>query len=214
MSGGLGLFLGCLFIGTIHLFVSTREQWNWSRIFKRTLLTVGGIGFLAVVTVAGLIVKGSWWDKRPTLIQTLGGISLGEKRNDILFKYADFKIQNDANPDKSGEHYYSSNKSMSVSFEDGKASVLMRICDKSEYQPSVNGFGCNDKSESIISKFGNRVRISCFKSTKKGGKPTRAYDIVDYGTRYILEEDSLQVVVIATPQTLESMIGANWVKCD
>lgn len=55
MSLGLAIFLGCVILGTVYLYVRTRDQWNWRTIAKRTLISLAALLGLVSVAVLGFI---------------------------------------------------------------------------------------------------------------------------------------------------------------
>lgn len=214
MGIGIGLFFGFLFFGLIYLYVSTREQWNWRKICRRTAVILGGICVLLVLFLGGLLIKSFWWDVRPQLITQLAGVSVGEKLADVFFKHGDFKRDAKRDPnDKSEERYENTEKNTYILVKDGKVTNVAYYCQPFDYKP-INGINCDDSGEKIKEKFGDRVRILCLNEKTEGGKFERAYDVVDYGTRYVLHMNKVVAMVIASPKDLQSYVGMNWDKCE
>ena len=83
----------------------------------------------------------------------------------------------------------------------------------------MNGVTCGDKGEKIISRFDGDVRVLCRIKAKQEGPWTkyeqlgRVYDVVKYGTRFYLEQNSIFAMEIASPQNIEADIGVDWEKC-
>src|SRR5207253_4773538 len=77
MSLGLGIFLSSLFLGTIVLFIITRERWRWKRIL------LGFMGFLAIfaTTFYTYIVI----QRMPQVQNAAWGISLNTSKSDVKF---------------------------------------------------------------------------------------------------------------------------------
>lgn len=214
MGIGLGLFFGFVVVGLVYLYVSTKEQWNWSKIIKRTSLILGGLFTLFILLAGGFLAKSKWWDARPLLITQLVGVSIGEKLTDVFFKHGDFKRESKADPnDKSREDYENTDKHIFLTVKDGTVRTVLYDCQEPDYK-SMNGIACGDSGETIKEKFGERVRILCGKEKTDNGKFVRVYDVVDYGTRYFLHMNKVVALLIATPKDLQSFVGLNWDKCE
>ena len=220
MEIGLGIFLGLVFVGLIYLYVSTREQWDWRKIFKRSALIFGGLLALLILLIGGLIAKATWWDHRPQLMTQLGEISIGEKMSDVFFKHGDFKelIDPDYN-DRGVRNYTNTEKHISITVNDGTVRTIHYLCQETDYK-SVNGIACGDSGEMIKEKFGSGVRILCRKVEKQGKFAgikdpfSRTYDVIDYGTRYYLAMNKVVAIMIASQKDLQSFVGINWDKCE
>jgi hypothetical protein len=81
MELGTGVFLSAVFLGTVALFIVTKDRWNWKKVF-----------LLPVVTILGLSVIGgtavyfyNQYQSRPVLQTTLWGIALGASPAEVKF---------------------------------------------------------------------------------------------------------------------------------
>jgi hypothetical protein len=82
MELGTGIFLSAVFLGTVALFIATKDRWNWKKIFLWPLAIIVGIGI-----VGGIIVYlYDAYEDRPTKITELWGISLSDSPADVKFK--------------------------------------------------------------------------------------------------------------------------------
>lgn len=96
MTIGTGIFLSALFLGTIGLFLGTKDRWNWKKIFFRTI----GLAIIFPVTIGGGIYL---WDEyledyfdpprgtfpahfEPTRIMSYYDIDYGDTKGDVLYK--------------------------------------------------------------------------------------------------------------------------------
>jgi len=82
MSIGSGIFLAGLCLALVALYAVTRDRWAWKRIVVRTLLALVG---LIVVVGSGLFFYKQWAD-RPKVVESFGGVSLTDRRPDVVFK--------------------------------------------------------------------------------------------------------------------------------
>jgi hypothetical protein len=82
MELGTGIFLSSVFLGTIFLYVSTRDRWNWKKYF---LWPLAGLFAVSLVFVGGWI---AWikYENRPAIKKELEGISLGQSLADVKFR--------------------------------------------------------------------------------------------------------------------------------
>lgn len=81
MELGTGIFLSAVFLGTIALFIATKDRWPWKKIVLWPTLSA-----LALVVVGGA----SWYlyeeyQSRPVRQTELWDISLGSSQADVTF---------------------------------------------------------------------------------------------------------------------------------
>lgn len=213
MSLGAGVFLGCLFIGCVYLYLNTREVWNW----KKILLISAGLLVVLILSFLLLI----FWDKLfneqadissgknySGLIQSYGGIAIDNSIADVEFKFGKLKSEGKT---KNGnfEIYVPSKESALTIFTEvsGKTVDFIGVdCNKSN--DSFNGIKCGDTSEQILKKYKDKVKIWCPSTVEKDEDPYRIYDIVDFGTRYYLQKNVVAHIrfhrqsFMRTPKTL------------
>src|SRR5215471_7408718 len=89
MSVGLGIFLGSVVIGSVLLYLNTRDTWNWRRIRARFLITIGILVGVVTLLSVGFFTYEKW-DQRLKLVTRLEGISVGEKLSDVVFRLGTF----------------------------------------------------------------------------------------------------------------------------
>ena len=93
MELGTGIFLSAVFLGTVALFVATKDRWNWKKIFLWPLAIIFGIGI-----VGGFIAYlYDAYEDRPAKITELWGISLNDSMADVKFKKGEPKERQDDN---------------------------------------------------------------------------------------------------------------------
>lgn len=82
MELGTGIFLSAIFLGTLALFIATKDRWNW----KKILLWPLGI-ILGLALIGGSIGYAyQWYENRPKKLTELWGVSLNDTEADVKFK--------------------------------------------------------------------------------------------------------------------------------
>lgn len=93
MELGTGIFLSAIFLGTVALFIATKDRWNWKKIL---LWPLGVVVALAVVggSIAYLYQK---YEDRPRKLTELWGVSLGDAASEVKFKKGEptTRLEND-----------------------------------------------------------------------------------------------------------------------
>ncbi len=175
-------------------------------------------GVLISATLLGLLLAywaaDNYWESRPRLIQELEGIKIGESLGDVQFKISDLKRSESEANEAGTENYSSDSKRLAVSVKESKINYLAYYCKSEglEYS-SVGSIGCADRSDQITEKYGDDVRILCAKKDGAIDNTVRTYDVVKYGLRYILEQNSVVVLAVIPPALLETYVGRNWFPC-
>jgi hypothetical protein len=77
MELGTGLFLSAVFLGTVALFIATKDRWNWKKIFLWPLGVIFGLGI-----VGGLYQQ---YEDRPRKLKELWGVSINDSAGDVKF---------------------------------------------------------------------------------------------------------------------------------
>lgn len=81
MEIGAGIFLSAVLLGTVWLYVATKDRWNWKKILLWPLAIVLG---LSVIGAAGIYIN-DWVQDRPKKELGLWGIQLGASIADVKF---------------------------------------------------------------------------------------------------------------------------------
>lgn len=249
MELGTGVFLSAVFLGTVGLFIATKDRWNWKKIFLWPLGIVVGLS-----VVGGAIAYAyKQYEERPKVLTEFKGIKLGEQFQDAVFRHgkaerlesravAVYEKRMLEKRDERGSPMYSQLETYYEKWKKEEAAVIAKGKTDGDYvlaehrvtiennmvidilynctnesvdYSEINGIRCGRKGEEILDKFGSDVRVLCEKEPDKGDTRdvNRVYDVVRFGTRYFLAKNSVTAMMIASPATLESYIGKNWVKC-
>src|SRR4051812_22535231 len=82
MNLGTGIFLSSVFVGTIALFLATKDRWDWKKIVIRT-----GISAVLLVAIGGLAL---WsyltYEERPKPLETFWDLAPGMSRAEVKFR--------------------------------------------------------------------------------------------------------------------------------
>jgi hypothetical protein len=214
MSIGLGIFLASLYLGTIYLYVQTRDRWNWSKLIARSgFLVVGGA--MGAALIYGGIVGYETWQARPKVITGVGPVGAGDSWPDVVFKLGKFEeIKPESDPQHPDEHWYRHETlPLHTNVRQGRVAYVVYHCydgDRQQYGP-FNGIRCGDDGSSVLKAFGDKVRVLCRK--QKDLQHLRVYDVVEYGTRYVMSSNKVSSVGVAQPALLATFHGINWDKC-
>lgn len=81
MELGTGIFLSSVLLGSIALFIATKDKWNWKKIALRTSIT-----FIAIIGLsAGSIYLYTAHENWPHEEESLLGVSLGMEKAEVKF---------------------------------------------------------------------------------------------------------------------------------
>lgn len=177
-------------------------------------------GVLILAALIGLTVGGflayEAWEKRPQLVDQHAGIRLGDSLGDVQFKMGDLqRMPRDKDSDPTEEIYFSKQSNLQLDVKEGRVNFLAYVCNtEGRDYTSIGHITCADKADDIIEKYGGSVRILCLTTDGKIDNTSRAYDAIQYGLRYILENNSVRVIAVVSPLVLEGFIGKNWTPCN
>ncbi|MFC1567823.1 hypothetical protein ACFL3K_01295 [Pseudomonadota bacterium] len=116
---------------------------------------------------------------------------------------------------KEDGRYAYTDKYTGFKIKNGKVEWVSYSCKSDDVDyTSLNGIRCGDKGNKIFNEFGSNVRVLCSAHKKDFSDLMRAYDVVEYGTRYVLVRNSVVMLTIAAPDELESFVDRNWIPCD
>lgn len=232
MSVGTGIFFGAVFMGLIYLYVNTKDIWAWRKITKRVMLTI-----LVVIVILGIVVgaviaydsyqveKAIQEKERPGLVNSLEGVSIGQKLSDVRFKVA-IKRAPDSDDEKDLAYVHAEKDNVLIYFDKSTnlvSSVGVRCTDDafkypSLYSVNIHGIQCGSSSENIISTYPEgMVRALCFSaSNDETGifASLRTYDVPAYGVQYVLETNKVSRFIIQEPKRLSEEQDKFWKPCE
>ena len=101
MGIGTAIFLSALVLSFAIIVVFTRDRVRWGKLLGISAAIVMG---LAIVVGAAALILTSYWFNR-AVIHELGGVSLGQNIQDVLFKKSDFTSKCYIDDDRSSVTY-------------------------------------------------------------------------------------------------------------
>jgi hypothetical protein len=200
---------------------------------------VRGVAVIGVVLFA-LYVIGTWAEKAeapPIATQTtntatpqvplvaptgLFGIRLGDKFTAYASSHGPFEKEaarpGSIKKQTSDEDFVQRNGQLRVGVRKGLVSSVAYSCKEKRDPTAMNKVACYARSERIKIVFGERARVLCPKlkendPNKELAASVRAYDIVEYQTRYIVIKDAMTGFIVFEPGELETLVGLNWEPC-
>jgi hypothetical protein len=178
---------------------------------------IGGYAALqATRDEAGFLMRDSWVALQP--IASLKGVRLGEGLKDVDARMGHFEPDPDAPPpDGSRRRHYAQGTSRIKLLVD--QDVVTRITYECDIRDStrVNRIGCHDARRRVHEVFGNAARSLCPNPAAPSQTSSDAllFDVLDTGTRYVVQDGRVVSFVVMEPQALEDALGAEptWRRC-
>lgn len=200
---------------------------------QRIWQKLGDNSVVKAVTVVGIALAGLWviskWDTRgmarsgaPQVVRSVEGVTLGEKLSAVSSTYGSFEKEK-RDPQVVKKHqdeddYQQKDGQLRLAVRNGVITTVSYACRPGRDRVMVNYVACHDFEDKIRTVFGERIRVLCAKvrpgdANRDIAPHVRAYDAVEYGTRYIVIKDVVQGFMVMDAKELESLVGLNWVKC-
>ncbi len=225
MSIGEGIFYGLVFLGTIYLYIQTKDRWNWKKIVFRLIGAIIGLVLIAVLVdyITDNFAINSFKDNhKPKIITGINGIELGEKLSDVIFKTGAIKDK------KQADRYNFSSDENKTFFIDIHTKLVNRIgywCTQDEinYPNSykslqLNGVKCGETEFTINLNYGKEnIRVLCRKKKESANEPepemVRRYDAVEFGVSYLLVTNKVYGMYVYYPSDLKKFSTESWIEC-
>jgi hypothetical protein len=164
---------------------------------------------LVVVFVFAWPELSRMYSERARVVTELGGIKLGDKLSDTLFKNPGFELKKS----KLDAPRYYANKDESMGFfgPDGRVNEVVYTCEANIYTTVIHGLSCESKGEAVLKKYGNDVVVWCKSDkTAKDYMTYRLYAVQKFGIRFHLISNKVEVFH-ATDRPVES---SSWSACE
>lgn len=191
MSIGLSIFLASLIIGSVTLFIATRNSWNWKNILK--FLALGVIVFIVLIIIAFKFY--TYFSSKPEETNKFWGIPLHSNKSDIKFLKGN-PIKENNGPIESVWDYQDGVKGdyYSVDFHGDTLRFVMVQKGQEDYQ-SLQGITFYSTFQNILDKFGKHPLV--FKTKNDLG---RMILFKKYHVFFYLEKDHVQVYGMYNPK--------------
>lgn len=205
MTLGTGIFLAALFLGTIFLYHSTKDRWNWLKGVKRI-----GLFILSLI-----VLGGGWWAyqaNRDLFIplepyQAFGGIKLGAHQEDVLFLMGE--------PTSKGE---SKSKDLIWFYKKDASDAWTIVFDQQDTVKEILLYG--SYSDILLGSYGSydlygiRIGSSLRKLTEKLGEPDeietsddklrRFYKYKRLNARFVLTKGIVSAIAVHRYETKQA----------
>lgn len=183
MSFGIAIFLSSLFLGTVTLYIATKDRCNWKKII---LLPVAGLILLA----CGLWIYNTI-EQRPKVATSLWDIPLGATEGDVKFlKGAPKSVSKDKGEDK--WEYLTEDSTLKqwdfiyrIGFNSGKVWLIEYFASPNRtYGPGIQGIDIGDPLVKITQKFGPASQVSA-----SADQVSRVFSFARYQVVFELKEN-------------------------
>lgn len=205
MEIGTGIFLSCIFLGLIIIFISTKDRWKWKKIvlyffiFFSLLFIFGGGGLYLYLQ----------YEEKPKIHNELVGIKLGMSKEDVLFSKGKPKeIDNNSTNTKYEFWKYVFKNDFEtfirVGFYEDK---VMRIIwyNNSQYKNvSLGKISEGDSSEKIYKVYGEPDSMS-----RSIDNLSRTYNYNNYHVSFSLHLNEVEAVSIYDPKISDGLFFEN-----
>jgi hypothetical protein len=152
----------------------------------------------------------------------LWGILLGEKFGKYASSHGPFDKEatrpgaSKKYPDE--ETYVQRKGQLHVGVRKGLVSSIAYSCKEGSDPTAMYTVACHAAPQRINAVFGDRFRVLCPKlkpddPNKDLAAFVRAYDVIEYQTRYIVIKDAMTGFIVYEPGELETLVGINWETC-
>jgi hypothetical protein len=186
MELGTGLFLSAVFLGTIALFIATKDRWNWKRVARRA---IGGAVVLLVLIFIG-VWGYTWYEGRPVPQDELWGIKLGMNQAEVKY------LKGEPNNSDDDRWYYGKegdNVSRFVLFVDGNVAQIM-VYGKPNYLPTVAHVSSYSDSKDIEAKLGKPTKVQLSNDSLR-----KMVVFENYRLWFGLSKEEIQAIAVFDP---------------
>jgi len=196
MGLGESILLSSIFLGMIILFVSTKNRWNWKKIWIRFFIIIFSLGFIAVI---GALIYNKI-SERPRKVNELESYCLGETKKEVIWKHEEPQkyIDNDTWDysfddliDPEIKYYYR------LKFKDEKVIAILFLGNslsliRLKFQMRLSYLSTDSKE--LIEKFG-----SPSKYWESNNHKYRIYYFPKFNLAFLLETDRLMWLCVYNP---------------
>lgn len=156
MELGTGVFLSALFLGTVFLYIATKDRWPWKKILLWPVLS---LVVIAVIGGGGWYFYYEWTEAQPPDQQDeMSGIKLGATEADVKFAKGE-------PPDRRGQiwiyplGYEGRGGRLAIKFLDGKVAWILIRGEKFHW-PTIPRLSAYASQEQILKKLGSPSSVS------------------------------------------------------
>lgn len=153
MELGTGIFLSAVFLGTVALYITTKDRWNWKKIIFWPVVALASVALVAGIST----YLYEQYQNRPVLQESLWGVTLRSSPADVAFaKGKPAKIDEEnawVYPD-TGENY-----SYYIRFKNNKVRAVIYLGSRL-YAPTIAGVSAYSSVNELEDKLGPASFVS------------------------------------------------------
>lgn len=157
MEIGTGIFLASVVLGSVALFIATKDRWNWKKITVRTLLSLVALGVL----VPGGFYLRERLERRPSAEVSLWGLRLAQSKDDVRFLKGEPRHvwgASEGAPERWLYRDASQSGWYGVGFQDGLVTHVFYDGDRL-YAPNLQGVSAYDDLTDITDHLGQPEKL-------------------------------------------------------
>ena len=190
MTLGDGIFYSSLVLGTIALFIATKDRWNWKKIILWPLTVV-----VVVVFIWGTAAfVQSRIPYKPKVQESFWGVSLLSSKADVKFMKGMPTTQDEGVWKYKEEKTYTNDSSYNIVFHDDKVGVVYFEGDNWLYAPELQGIELGNSEKEVRKRFGEPSKISV-----ADDELGRLYAYKDFNVFFFLMEGEVKLYGIYNP---------------
>lgn len=189
MELGTGIFLSAVFLGTVSLFIATKDRWNWKKIF------VWPLGIVVALWMIAFAINYVYDhnENQPKKMTALWSIALGASTADVKF------LKGEPTSKNGNTWVYqdgiNNDRAYSVGFRDAKVRFVMYSGPMYD-APAIKGLDEYGTLQDTEAKFGKASNVSI---SNDGLRRTFSFEKFNLGVEY--EKGSIRSVGIYDPTT-------------
>lgn len=188
MELGTGIFLSSIFLGTVALYIATRDRWNWKKVFLWPLAVL----FALSIVIGGGAYLYHLYDNKPRKINSYWDIPLGATTDDVLFAKGQ-PTNREADPNREADRWTYRLGSethpdgwINVQFRDGKVWLVNYTAGPMYSAPKIKGIPHYAELDEIEKSLGKPSSIS-----KAPDGTTRLYSFAQFNVFVEIEKNKI-----------------------
>lgn len=190
MELGSWIFLSSLLLGTVILFVVTKDRWNWKKIVKWVLVATA-IAVVSLIAWYGRVLRHERENLKPKPVTVFWGIPLNASKEDVKFLKG---VPNDTSVAKSEKNafnwFYEKEDNDAyhiVVFRHDTLRAVIFVCTQDCWdEPTINGIGIGSPYTKVIELLGDPSSIDHAEDGL-----TRVFCYADFNSFFYLQKGNV-----------------------
>lgn len=111
--------------------------------------------------------------------------------------------------------YTSKSSSRVIEIEGGHVTLIGYLCNERSDYTSIGGIECGASGDAVFNRFKSAVKVQCLRDKSDPDHfRYRAYDVENFGVRYVLESNRVYQFVVMPPSIIATATGVSWGNCE